>query len=128
MNLNKSVVLDSSVWIELLTSGTRLKACQSAFDQAKLIIVPTTVIFEVYRKIASLLSEDEALSAMTILMKQEVKDLTKEIALTAADLSIEHKLAMADSYVLAHARLTHSTLITLDNDFSHLEDVKIIRQ
>lgn len=123
---SKIVLLDSSVWIEILTSGPRVKACQREFDHAEVIIVPTTVIFEVYRKISASLSEDLALSAITILTQHQIKDLTKEVSLTAADYSLQYKLAMADSFILAHAQLSDATLISLNHDFSEIDGVKVI--
>ena len=123
----RSVLLDSSIWIEILNSGPKHLKCQRELDQAERVIVPTTVIFEVYRKLASLLSEDQALSGITILLKYEIKDLTQEVALTAADLSIQHKLGMADSLVLSHARMSESLFVTMDNDFVGLDGVLIIR-
>jgi len=123
----RPVLLDSSVWIEILNSGPKHLKCQKEFDHAERIIVPMTVIFEVYRKLASLLSEDQALSGITILLKHEIKDLTQEVALTAADLSLQHKLAMADSLILSHAKMTEALFVTMDNDFSGLEDVIVIR-
>lgn len=122
-----SVLLDSSIWIEILNSGPKHIKCQKEFDQAEQIIVPTTVIFEVYRKLASHLSEDQALSGITLLLKHEIKDLTQEVALTAADLSLQHKLGMADSLVLSHARMAEALFVTMDNDFAGLENVLVIR-
>lgn len=121
-------LLDSSVWIELLGSGPLAKSCQAELDSAKRILVPTVVLFEVYRKIASTVSEDQALSAIAWMRQKEVVDLDSEIALTAADLSLEHRLPMADSFVLAHAREAHAVLVTLDNDFHGIEGVKILRK
>ena len=123
----RSVLFDSSIWVEILNSGPKHLKCQKEFDQAERVIVPTTVIFEVYRKLASLLSEDQALSGITLLLKHEIRDLTQEVALTAADLSLQHKLGMADSLVLSHARMSEALLVTMDNDFAGLEDVMVIR-
>jgi predicted nucleic acid-binding protein len=122
------IVLDSSAWIEILGLGPLSKACQKELTSASEVIVPTVVFFEVYRKIASSLSEDQALSATAILSQYAVSDLTKDIALTAADLSREHKLAMADSLVLAHATVATATLVTLDNDFSGLPSARVLRK
>ncbi len=49
--------------------------------------------------------------------------LTPEISLLAADLSIQYGLAVADSLVLAHARLLGVPLVTLDNDFNFIPGV-----
>jgi predicted nucleic acid-binding protein len=82
---------------------------------------------EVYRKIARSVSEEGALSAVAVMSQHPVVDLTAETALTAADLSIAYSLAMADAVVLAHACLYKARLATLDNDFSEMPDVVVIR-
>jgi len=122
-----SVLLDSSAWIEIFGHGPLVKACQSELRSASAVCVPTVVLFEVYRKITQQVSEDSALSAIAVLTQNSIADLTQEIALSAADLSIAHKLPMADSLILAHALRSGSTLITLDNDFASIPGVKVIR-
>lgn len=125
---SRAVVLDSSVWIDLLGNGASVKACQRELNAANLVIVPTLVLYEVYRKIASSTSEDRALSAIAFLTQHTITDLSQEVALTAADLSIQHKLAMADSFVLAHAHIAGALLVTLDNDFAGLPGTKVLRR
>jgi len=127
MSGHSAVVLDSSVWIEILGSGPLSKKCETELQSSSKIIVPTVVLFEVYRKIASNHSEDLALSALTLLTRHEIMDLNQEIAVTAADLSLNHRLPMADSFVLAHAQVAEATLITLDNDFAGISGVKVLR-
>ena len=123
----RALVVDSSVWVEILNRGILAKSCGKELHSARQIYVPTLVIFEVYRKIASSVSEDQALSAVAALSQHQVVDLSREVALTAADLSIQHKLALADSVVLAHAHLLGATLVTLDNDFSEVSGVRVLR-
>jgi len=94
---------------------------------ASSVVVPTLVLFEVYRKIAQQVSEDQALSSVAMLAQHAVADLTQEIALSAADLSLAHKLPMADSLILAHAQRAGATLVTLDNDFTEIPGVKVLR-
>ncbi len=120
-------VLDSSVWIELLNKGPLLKECTKVLKNAQRIIVPTLVLFEVYKKIAACHTEDQALSAIALLSQHEVMDMTREIALAAADLSLQKRLAMADSIVLAHAQQSGAVLVTLDNDFVGISDTQVIR-
>jgi toxin FitB len=53
-------------------------------------------------------------------------DLTQEIAINAAQLSTERKLAMADSIILATARASKAILWTQDADFAGVEGVRYI--
>ncbi len=54
----------------------------------------------------------------------EVVDVTSEIAISAAKLSYEKKLPMADSLILMTARMNGAVLWTQDSDFQNFEDVK----
>ena len=67
------------------------------------------------------------MEAISALSSFGIRDLTREVALLGADLSIEFNLAMADGLVLAHARHLETELLTLDNDFASIPDVKVIR-
>ena len=49
--------------------------------------------------------------------------MTGEIALTAADLSLEYGLAMADAMILATARMYRAELVTSDRDFESIPGV-----
>lgn len=89
--------------------------------------IPTLVIFEVYRKILLSVSEDQALSAIATISQHEVLELSREVALSAADLSVQYKLAMAASIVLAHAHQLGAVLLTLDNDFSSIPGAQVLR-
>jgi predicted nucleic acid-binding protein len=53
-----------------------------------------------------------------------VVDLDTPIALRAAKLSVEHRLPMADSVILATARSYDATLWTQDADFEDLLGVQ----
>lgn len=122
----KNLLIDSSCWIEILSTGVLAKKCEKELKSSRSIIVPTLVLYEVYRKIKSALSDEDGLTAIAYLSQFTVSPLTREIALLAADLSLEHKLGTADSLILAHAQETSATLITLDNDFRGLPDVKVL--
>ena len=126
--MKSAVLLDSSVWVEILGGGPLAARCEAELAAAAHVLVPTVVLFEVYRKVCRATSEEEALSVITLLSQHSVSDLNREIALEAADLSIAHKLSMADSVVLAHARHANAVLVTLDNDFSYLSDVRVLRR
>ncbi len=120
------MVVDSSVWLEILRSGSLRTECERYIQKGK-IKVPALVLYEVYRKIKIKVSEDLALEAVAALSRHEVVELNREIALLAADLSIEHNLGMADSIVLACSQYFREKLVTLDNDFAGIADVIVLR-
>lgn len=125
--MKKRVMLDSSFWIELLSKGPKYAKCKSEIREVEIAPVPAIVFYEVYKRIASKMSSELGLSTVAWLRQYGKLALTDEVALLAADLSIELKLGMADSIVLAHAMDQNATLVTLDNEFSFIERVKVIR-
>ena len=122
----KTKVIDSSCWIEVFANGSLAKKCQKEINTSKSIVVPSLVIYEVYRKIKLSISDESGLSATSYISQFEVHPLTREIALLAADLSLQYKLGTADSLILAHAHEANAELVTLDNDFRGLPGVQVL--
>jgi predicted nucleic acid-binding protein len=73
------------------------------------------------------MGEEKALETVGAISFGHIIELTRDIALEAARLSAELQLAMADSIILATARLHHATLWTKDAHFAEMEGVKYIR-
>lgn len=122
------MLIDSSVWLEIFLDGRLKEICRKAVLQATAnVTVSTLTYFEVYRKLCQKFSESKALEAVGALNAYPQIGVDQEIALTAADLSIEHKLGMADSLLLAQARQLKAPLVTLDNDFAGIEGVRVLR-
>jgi len=120
------MVVDSSVWLEILRQGPLAGKCQKALQQQE-IRVPTLVLFEIYRKLKSRTGEDEALKVAAMMSRHEVLELTRTVALLAGDLSLQYKIPTADAIVLAHAEHLGDTLLTLDNDFAGIPGARVIR-
>jgi len=119
------IVIDSSGWIEFFADGPHATEFATRLRQPGAVITPTVAMYEVYKWIKRERSEDEALDAVATMKKTIVVDLTEEIALTAADLSLEHGLAMADSMMLAFARENNAALMTTDSGFEGIAGVTI---
>ncbi|MGH2373939.1 MAG: type II toxin-antitoxin system VapC family toxin, partial [bacterium] len=86
--------------------------------------VPTLAIFEVFKRVLQQRSEGDALRAVAVMKQGKVVDLDTLIALRTASLSVEHRLPMADSVILATARAFDATVWTLDADFQGLPGVQ----
>jgi predicted nucleic acid-binding protein len=80
-------------------------------------------VHEVYKRLKRELSEDDAVVAVSAMQRTRVVSVDQEIALTAADLSLEYGLAMADAMVLATARKFDAELVTSDRDFEAISGV-----
>ena len=73
-------------------------------------------------------NEDHALTAIAVMQQGRVVDLSSDIAIEAAKISVENKIPMADSIILATARLYGATVWTQDEDFAGLPDVRFYQK
>jgi predicted nucleic acid-binding protein len=119
-------VVDSSGWIEFLGGGANAEFFARAVSDAPRLVVPAICVFEVCRWMRRELGERCALDAMALMQQGRIVDLDATLAMSAARLSLEMKLPMADSIILATARASEATLWTQDDDFEGLDDVKYI--
>jgi predicted nucleic acid-binding protein len=119
------IVIDSSGWIEFFADGPHAAEFAARLRQPANVITPTVAMYEVYKWIKRERSEDDALDAVATMKKTTVADLTEQVALTAADLSLAHGLAMADAMMLAFARENRADLITTDSGFAGLAGVMV---
>jgi toxin FitB len=117
-------LVDSSAWLEYFADGPNASFFEPAITRKAELIVPTIVIYEVFKRVLQQRSEDEALSAISVLHGGSVIALSGQLAVHAASLSYELKLPMADSVILATAELHGATIWTQDIDFRDLPNVK----
>ena len=121
-------VVDFSGWLEFFTDGSLASAYAGHLKNPLEIVTPVIVLYEVYKVIKRERSEEEAFSALMQMEKTHVVPIDDVLALTAADLSLEHGLAMADSIVYATAILHRATLVTSDSDLSELPHVTYLKK
>ena len=119
------IVLDSSGWIEFFADGPYGGEFASRLRKPADVVVPTVAIYEVYKWIKRERSEEAALDAVATMKTAVVADLTEEIALTAADLSLAHGIGMADAMMLAFARAFGAELVTTDSGFASISGVTV---
>jgi predicted nucleic acid-binding protein len=90
------------------------------------LVVPTLSLYEVFKRVLQQRGEGDALQAVAIMIQGQVIDLDMDLALSAAKLSTELKLPMADSVMLAAARAHDAPLWTQDMDFEDISGVQYI--
>ncbi len=117
-------VVDSSAWLEYFANGPNASFFAKPIEDTERLIVPTLSLFEVFKRVLEQRGEGEALQAVSVMRQGMVVDLDTPIALRAAKLSVEHRLPMADSVILATARSYDATLWTQDADFEDLLGVQ----
>lgn len=117
-------VLDSSAWLEFFADGPLAGRFASIAAEPASLLVPTIALYEVFKVVLRERGETEALQAVAAMRQGAVVDVTEEIALLAARVSLAHQLPMADSLILATSRLHDATLWTMDEHFQGLSHVR----
>lgn len=120
-------VVDSSAWLEYFAAGANADFFAAAVEGVAELVVPTLSLFEVFERVMQQRSDNEALQVVAVMQQGHVVDLDAKIALSAARLSLEHKLPLADSIMLATARTRspailhgpHHLLCHIDPCFRH---------
>jgi toxin FitB len=112
------ILVDSSGWLKFFTDGPLAEKYAPYLSDLSQILTPAVVLYEVYKKVRRELGEEDALVAAAQLKKTRIIPLTDKIAMRAAELSLEHHLAMADAMVYATAMLHGVLLVTSDSDFA----------
>jgi predicted nucleic acid-binding protein len=119
-------VVDSSGWLEYLSDGANADFFAPLIEDEENLVTPTICIYEVFKRVLGELGEERALDAVGTLLRGNVVELSQQEAIEAARLSVQSKLAMADSIILATARAYQATLWTQDAHFKDIEGVRYI--
>ena len=117
-------VVDSSAWLEYFASGPNAGFFAKAIEDTQQLIVPTLGLFEVFKRVLEQRGEGDALQAVAVMRQGMVVDLDGAIVLRGAKLSLEYRLPMADSVMLATARSYDATVWTQDADFENVLGVQ----
>lgn len=117
-----NVIIDSSMWIEFFSGGTKAKAAEKFLKPPHKVILPSIIAYEVYRKIKSV--KGEHLAVMLLAQMERFSDskiaIDQGLAVRSADISLQYKIPMADAMIYAVAVATDSKVITLDVHFKGL--------
>jgi predicted nucleic acid-binding protein len=117
-------VVDSSAWLEYMADGPNADDFAKPIQNTAKLLVPTVVLYEVFKRINHQRGEGPALQGAALLMQGQMIDLGPDLALLAAKLGLEHRLPLADSIVFATAQHHGATVWTQDSDFEKLPDVE----
>lgn len=121
-------VVDSCGWLEYFADGQNADFFAPAIEDTASLVVPAVSLFEVFKRILQQRTEDDALRAIAVMQQGRVIVLDNALAISAAKLSFDLKLPMADSLILATARSHAATLWTQDDDFEHIPGVRYIKK
>jgi predicted nucleic acid-binding protein len=118
-------VVDTSAWIEWLTASALGQKLGKQFPDKAQCIVPTIVQLELSKWLVREAGEEQADQVIAFTQKCVVVPLDTAVALLAADLHRQHKLATADAIVYATAKHMGADLLTCDAHFQGLPDVTL---
>ncbi len=121
-------IVDSSGWLEYFADGPNAKFFATALKDTTTLLVPVICIFEVFKRVAVQTNEANATVAVAQMLKATVVDLDACAAISAAKLSAQTQLPMADSLIYFTAQSHGATLWTQDADFEGLEGVKYVQK
>jgi predicted nucleic acid-binding protein len=121
-------IVDSSGWLEFLTDGPNACKFSDPLADRDQLLVPSIIIFEVFKIVLRERGENDALQTAALLRQGTIAELSEDIALRAARLSIQHKLLMADSVILATAHLHDAVIWTQDEHFEGIDNVRFFRK
>jgi len=121
-------IVDSSGWLEYFADKENAAFFAPAIEDIENLLVPTICIYEVFKRLIGQRGENTALVNIGDMHQGQIIDLTAPIAIQAAKISTDLKLAMADSILLATSRANNATLWTQDADFKDIEGVEYIEK
>lgn len=119
-------VVDSSGWLEYFANGDNASFFAPAIEDTANLLVPVVCIYEAFKRILQQRGLAAAQEHAADMYSGVVIDLDVTLALSAAKLSVEAKLPMADSMILACARAHQAVLWTQDEHFKGIEGVNYI--
>jgi len=119
-------IVDSSGWLEYFADGRNASFFEAPIMKVAKLVVPSVSLYEVFKRVYQQRGESEALVAVALMQQGSVVDLDASLALSAARISAEIKLPMADSIILATARASGAILFTQDTDFDGMDGVRYI--
>jgi predicted nucleic acid-binding protein len=116
-------VVDTSVWVEWLIGSPLGHTLFREIPDRGECIVPTIVQLELSKWLMREADEDRADQVIAYTQKCVVVPLDTQLALRAADLHSQYKLATADAIVYATAQAHGAELLTCDAHFAKLPAV-----
>ena len=119
-------VVDSSGWIHYFLNGPAVEPYAKIIQRSAQIVTPAIVVYELYKTIKRSSNERLACDAVEVLQHTAIIPLDSDLACSAADISLDCRLSMADAIVYATARKYDLPLYTSDADFKNLPNIEYI--
>lgn len=118
-------LVDSSGWIEFLGDGPLAEKFAPFFEHEDRLIVPAILLYEVYKKLLSVRGSRAADRSLSAALRARVVPVDERLALLAARISLDRRLAMADAMIYAAALIAGARLVTSDAHFEGLPEATV---
>lgn len=119
------VLVDSSGWLEYITEDSRAASFAHYLENESAVLMPSLVIYEVYRQLARHRGKPLADRFFSQALHCRVVQFDEMTAVAAADLSLNHRLALTDAILYATARAHHAQFISANTKLRGLPGVII---
>ena len=117
------ILVDSVGWIDFLSDGPLASQYEKHLHSMSEVVVPTIVLYEVYKKFRREQNEKVALMVFVKMQMGQLIHLTEQLALQAADVALQFRLSMVDAIVYATALQEKAKVVTSDKDLKDLPEV-----
>ncbi len=122
-----TVLIDSWSWIEYWKGGPYAKNIASYIEGDEEAIVSAINLAETYFWVTKYYNENTARNKVLSMEKRSyVVPVDRNLALAAAKVKLDHRLALADSIIYATAVKSESKVVTGDPDFKKLKNVILV--
>lgn len=120
------ILVDSSGWLEYITSDSKADLFAPYLEGERPVLVPAIVLFEVRKILLQRQPKTVADLFVSEALRRTVVPVDQDIALSAAAISIQHELPMADALIYATAERNGAELVTSDAHFKGLARVTFL--
>lgn len=120
------VIVDSCGWLEWFADGKLADQYQKYLADPEKLLMPAIILYEVYQVLKREVGEDKALLAAGYMKKPQVIALDENLALAAADIALQDKLALAGAIIVAVSRAYNCRIISSDSDLKDQPNVDYI--
>ncbi|MEA3548849.1 MAG: type II toxin-antitoxin system VapC family toxin [Thermodesulfobacteriota bacterium] len=120
------IIVDSCGWLEWFTDGRLADKYKEYLAAQDNILMPAIILYEVYKVLKREVGEEKALLAAGYMKNSPVIPFDGTLALAAADIALQEKLAMADASIVAISRAHNCKIISSDADLKDQANVEYI--
>jgi predicted nucleic acid-binding protein len=123
---SRVLLVDSSGWVEYFGEGPKAGKFAPYLERETALIVPSIVLYEVYKKLLVTTGKTIADRFVSQALRRQVIPLDEELALGAARVSVDRRMAMADAIIYVTAQAFEAELVTGDSHFQRLPGVTLL--